>query len=87
MNSTRLETFLARLLVDSGFRQEFLHDPRSAMAVQGLDAEEREAALQIDHADLVLAARSFAAKRTATRRDKPVRWTWWKSLVTRRERP
>lgn len=26
-------------------------------------------------------------KRTATRRDKPVRWAWWKSLVTRRERP
>lgn len=87
MNSTRLETFLARLLVDQGFREEFLHDPRSAMDAQELDAEEREAALQIDHADLLLAAPSFAAKRTATRRDKQARWAWWKSLGMRRARP
>ena len=76
MNSTRLETFLARLLVDENFRQEFLHDPRSAMDAQGLDDAECEAALQIDNADLALAARSYMAKRTATRRVKQVRWTW-----------
>lgn len=86
MNSTRLETFLARLLVDKSFRDDFLNDPELAIVTEALDAVERKAALQIDHASLLLAARSFMAKRTATRRAKRVRWSWRNVLGTRRVR-
>jgi len=63
MNSMRLETFLARLFVDSDFRENFLRDPRRVVEEHGLDGAEQESALAIDRPGLLLTARSIAAKR------------------------
>jgi hypothetical protein len=63
MSSMRLETFLARLFVDPDFRENFLRDPRRVVEEHGLDGADRESALAIDRPGLLLAARSFAAKR------------------------
>ena len=63
MSSMQLETFLARLFVDSDFRENFLRDPRRVVEEHGLDGTDQESALAIDRPGLLLAARSFAAKR------------------------
>jgi hypothetical protein len=63
MSSIPFETFLARLFADAEFRENFLRDPRPPVEAQGLDPEEQAAALALDRAGLILAARSFAAKR------------------------
>ena len=63
MSSMRLETFLARLFVDSGFRENFLRDPRRVAEEHGLDGADQESALAIDRPGLLLAAQSFTAKR------------------------
>jgi hypothetical protein len=63
MSSMQLETFLARLFVDSDFRENFLRDPRRVVEEHGLDGADQESALAIDRPGLLLAARSFTAKR------------------------
>ncbi len=62
MNSPRLETLLARLLIDARFREAFLRDPREIADAQGLDRAECEALLAIDRPGLLMAADSIAAK-------------------------
>jgi hypothetical protein len=66
MHSSRLETFLARLFTDAQFREAFISNARQIADAQGLDCAEREAVLAIDRPGLLLAARSFAAKRRDT---------------------
>ena len=66
MHSSRLETFLARLFTDAEFREAFINDARQVADAQSLDAAERDAVLAIDRPGLLLAARSFAAKRRDT---------------------
>ena len=68
MSSQTLETLIARLLVDAGFRAEFLDDPRPILEALDLDAAERAALLAIDRPGLSLAARSIAAKQARRRR-------------------
>jgi hypothetical protein len=63
MSSIPFETFLARLFADSDFRENYLRDPRRVVEKQGFEPHEQAEALAIDRAGLVLAARSFAAKR------------------------
>jgi hypothetical protein len=63
MSSPSLEAVLARLYADEAFLQIFLAEPELALAASDLSAEERAALQQIDRAGLILAARSFRAKR------------------------
>jgi hypothetical protein len=72
MSSPRFEAFLARLYSDPDFLRGFLGAPERVTADSGLDPRERRAALAIDRAGLLLAARSYALKR-ARRRQSP-RW-------------
>jgi hypothetical protein len=65
MNSERLETFLARLLVEAELRSDFLREPHRTAGQHGLDAAEQEALAAIDRRGLLFAARSVAAKRSA----------------------
>jgi len=67
MHSSRLETFLARLFTDEKFREAFLDDARRAADAHELDAAERDAVLALDRPGLLLAARSYAAKRCERR--------------------
>ena len=59
----QLESFLARLFADSEFLENFLRDPRRILEESGLDCAEREAVMAIDRPGLLLASRSFTAKR------------------------
>ena len=59
----KFEEVLARIYVDTGFREEFLKDPVDVARRAGLTAEEAEALAAIDRQGLDLAARSFAVKR------------------------
>jgi hypothetical protein len=65
MSSPRFEAFLARLYSEAAFLDRFLAAPESAMSEAGLDAREREAAIAIERVGLQMAARSYAAKRSA----------------------
>ena len=62
MNSSRLETLLARLLIDAEFQAEFLRNPRQIADAQKLNAAEREALFAIDRPGLVMASNGIAAK-------------------------
>jgi hypothetical protein len=63
MSSPRLEAFLARLYTDEAALAQFLAAPRAAALAAGLDAGEAAALAEADRDGLVMAARSFAAKR------------------------
>ena len=63
MSSPRLEAFLARLYTDPPALEALLAAPRAAAQASGLDAAEVEALVNVDRVGLVMAARSFAAKR------------------------
>ena len=74
MSSPRFEAFLARLYVDEHFLNRFLAHPRQAMSEAALDERERSAAAGIDRTGLLLAARSYRAKRQRSRRARPSLW-------------
>jgi hypothetical protein len=83
MSSIPFETFLARLFADAKFREDFLRDPRRVVETQGFGPHEQAQALAIDRAGLVLAARSFAAKR-ADKKDGPRRaLRMWRRITNR----
>ncbi len=63
MSSPRLEAFLARLYADEAALAQFLANPGAAALAAGLDAAEAAALAAVDRDGLVMAARSFAAKR------------------------
>lgn len=76
MSSARFEAFLARLYVDADLCRRFLADPGGESRRAGLDAGEVAAMLRIDREGLVLASRSFAAKRSARTRPGGPRDAW-----------
>ena len=63
MSSPSLETFLARLYTEEAMLAAFLTDPAPLLAQSSLSETERGALLEIDRTGLILAARSFRAKR------------------------
>jgi hypothetical protein len=67
MSSLRFETFLARLYSDRAFLEHFMRTPERATEEAGLDSREQQAALAIDRAGLLMAARSYELKRQAHR--------------------
>ena len=73
MSSLQFETFLARLYSDQQFLEHFMRAPERATQEAGLDSRERQAALAIDRAGLLVAFRSYELKRQAHRRTGPVR--------------
>jgi hypothetical protein len=75
MSAPRLEAFLARLYTDQSALQAFLAAPAASAAAAGLDAGEIAALVAIDRDGLVMAARSFEAKRRQHRRNPPMRWS------------
>lgn len=67
MSSQQFETFLARLYADREFRERFLVAPQQVCVEAGLGEHEQRAALEIDRPGLLMAARSYALKRSARR--------------------
>ena len=67
MSSRRFETFLARLYSDREFLGHFMRSPEGVTREAGLDHREQQAALAIDRAGLLMAARSYELKRQAHR--------------------
>ena len=63
MSSHRFEAFLARLYSEREFLNEFMRAPEHATREMGLDPREQQAALAIDRAGLLMAARSYELKR------------------------
>ena len=63
MSSPALEAFLARLYTEEAVLAAFLADPAPLLARSSLSETERSALLEIDRTGLILAARSFRAKR------------------------
>ena len=73
MSSPQFETFLARLYCDRGFLQEFMREPDRAIEETRLSERERQAALAIDRAGLLMAVRSFESKRNARKTHRSLR--------------
>ena len=67
MSSRQFETFLARLYSDREFLEHFMRSPEGVAGEAGLDRREQQAALAIDRAGLLMAARSYELKRQAHR--------------------
>ena len=67
MNESRLETFLARIYVDSKARAKFLADPRVEATKAGLTAQEVEDVIKIDRDGLELFAQSLERKKQGRR--------------------
>jgi len=65
MSSPRLEAFLARLYTDEAALRDFLRAPAETAGNAGLSDEEISAMATCDRDGLVMAARSFRAKRNA----------------------
>jgi hypothetical protein len=65
MTGPRFEAFLARIYTDSRARAAFLNDRRVEARRFELSAEETDALMKIDRAQLESAARSFESKRVA----------------------
>lgn len=63
MSTQRMEEVLARLYADQEERERYLRDPAGYAGDCGLDDEERRALVALDRTGLVMAARSYAAKR------------------------
>ena len=67
MSSRQFEAFLARLYSEREFLDEFMRAPERATRTMGLDPREQQAALAIDRAGLLMAARSYELKRQGRR--------------------
>jgi hypothetical protein len=76
MSSPRFEAFLARLYSDREFLTHFMRTPEDVVREAGLDAREQQAALAIDRAGLLMAARSYELKRRG-RRGGGSSWRIW----------
>ncbi len=70
MSAQRLEAALALLYTDAQAREAFCAEPRAWARGMGLDDGEVEALAAIDRDGLVMAARSYAAKREAGARSR-----------------
>jgi hypothetical protein len=74
MSSPALEGFLARLYTDESTLSEFLRRPAEVARAAGLSDAEVLALKGADHVGLVMAARSFRAKRQQRRNHRAVSW-------------
>jgi hypothetical protein len=81
VSSPALEAFLARLYADDAVLAAFLVDAAVVLDAAVLDPEERAAVVAIDRNALVMAARSYRAKRAG--RIRPG-WTAWLRRALRR---
>jgi hypothetical protein len=79
MTSPAFEAFLARVYVDGEFRERFLRDPYGEATGAGLSETESRALERIDRTGLVMAARSYSAKRER----KPRRIGWIRRIFAR----
>jgi hypothetical protein len=77
MSSPRFETFLARLYSDREFLAHFMRSPASVTREAGLDVREQQAALAIDRAGLLMAARSYELKRQG----RSGGGSWWRRIL------
>ena len=77
MSGPALEAFLARLYTDAAFLDLFLRDPHQALAGAGLSPEEEAGVGALDRSRLLLAAGSFAGKRS--QRGWRAGRRWWRS--------
>jgi hypothetical protein len=68
----RLERFMARLLTDRAFRDEFLATPQAVGAREGLSEDQCRAVMAMPPRDLHTAARSYAHKRQS--KPRPASW-------------
>jgi hypothetical protein len=75
----RLERFMARLLTDPAFRDEFLAAPKAVGAREGLSEDQCRAVAAMPPRDLHTAARSYAHKRQS----KPRPASWMRRLFWR----
>jgi hypothetical protein len=62
MSAPEVETTLARLYTDEGFRRAFLDDPLTGLNGLDLSREEKAALAAMDRAGLVMAAASYRHK-------------------------
>jgi len=83
--AVRLEALLARLYTDAALRRAFEADPLALARAHGLDEADAQALARIDREGLMLAARSFEAKRAgAPAGPEPTPWwrrgwmRWWR---------
>lgn len=83
MSSPAIEAFLARLYTDEALLRSFLQSPDETARSAGLDDEAIAALHDIDPDGLVMAARSYRAKR-AHHHPKPGRTARWWSALGRR---
>jgi len=74
MSSPALEGFLARLYSDQSTLSEFLRRPAEIARAAGLSDAEVMALEGADHVGLVMAARSFGAKRQQQRKLRALSW-------------
>jgi uncharacterized protein len=72
--SPALETFLARLYVDTDFREYFMGNAEHVTNTAGLNEEEARALCKIDRVGLQMAAASYAAKRAGHHRKHRSLW-------------
>jgi hypothetical protein len=68
VSSPALEAFLARLYADEATLAAFLDNPGPLLAASGLAEAEIAAVRAIDRVGLVMAARSYRAKRAGRRK-------------------
>jgi hypothetical protein len=74
MSSPLLEEFLARLYTDEPALAEFLRMPAETARAAGLNDSEVSALVGADHVGLVMAARSFRAKRQQRTNHRALSW-------------
>jgi len=74
MSSPALEAFLARLYADEATLAEFLRRPAEIARAAGLSDAEVMTLEGADHVGLVMAARSFRAKRQQRRNHRALSW-------------
>jgi hypothetical protein len=74
MSSPALEGFLARLYTDESTLAEFLRRPAEIARAAGLSEAEVTELEGADHVGLVMAARSFRAKRQQRRNHRALSW-------------
>ena len=71
MSSPAFEAFLARLYTDEALLTAFLRAPDETAQAAGLDAAQISALRSVDREGLRMAARSFRAKRNASKSPGP----------------
>jgi hypothetical protein len=83
MSSPTLEAFLARLYTDGTLLREFLADAQVAAREAGLDSDEIAALDAMDRDSLMMAARSFRAKRAAQAMPANAKSRGWRRALDR----